>query len=302
MEKITQFNNCEICGAEDWDLAYKGPIRDGAFGHLIQDAQVGRCIGCGAERLAEGFCLSDTAYTTPEYRRKLNQGLKTEDYLKVHNPLQVHTLEVSEPLITQDTIVADIGCAGGSLLDHIQNITAEQVAIEPCEIYHERLSGKGYNVFPNLIQSYRDWSGRVELAFSIHVVEHVSNPKSFLEEIRVLMAPGGRLVLATPNRRDLLLDLLPDVYREFFYRVVHRWYFDADSLGNCARRAGWKLESVQYVQRYGMANMLHWLRDKIPAGNKGLPDINEEADAWWKKHMEQNGRAECLYLVLKNPS
>ena len=298
---MIQFDPCEICGAEQWAPAYHGSIRDGAFGFLVEEAEVRRCDGCGVERLAEEFCLPDAAYTTAEYRRKLQQGLDSQDYLKTHNPLQIHTLRVSKSLLLGNAIVADAGCAGGSLLDHVRDVTSEQVAIEPCDIYHERLAAQGYHVFPGLVQAASKWAGRVEVAFSVHVVEHVSNPRSFLEAIRTLMAPGGRLVLATPNRRDLLMELLPDHYPQFFYRVVHRWYFDADSLAECAKRAGWEVEAVQPVQRYGMANTLRWLRDKIPGGAERLPGINADADGWWKNHLETEGRAECLYLILENP-
>ena len=298
---MIQFDPCEICDADQWVSAYHGSIRDGTFGSLAEKAEVRRCGGCGAERLAEDFCLPESSYATAEYRQKIQQGLGSKNYLQTHNPLQIHTLKVSTSLPLKDAIVADVGCAGGSLLDHVRGITAEQVAIEPCDIYHERLTSQGYDVFPDLIQAAAEWAGRVEVAFSVHVVEHVPNPRSFLEAIRTLMAPGGRLVLATPNRRDLLLDLLPDNYPQFFYRVVHRWYFDADSLTDCARRAGWELESVQPVQRYGLANTLRWLRDKAPSGAEGLPGINVNADDWWKRHLEIEGRAECLYLILKNP-
>jgi len=81
-------------------------------------------------------------------------------------------------------------------LGHIQNISAEHVVIEHCLIYH-------------------DWSGRVKLALSIHMVENFFNSKAFPEEIGVLRALSRRLVLASPNRRDLLLDSLPDIYQNF---------------------------------------------------------------------------------------
>ena len=255
----------------------------------------------GVERLAEDFCLPEAAYVTAEYRQKLQQGLDSQEYLRTHNPLQHHTLRAAQPLPLGNAIVADVGCAGGSLLDHVREVTAEQVAIEPCNIYHQRLAAQGYQVFPDLAQAAITWAGRVEVAFSVHVVEHVPNPRSFLEAIRTLMASGGRLVLATPNRRDLLLDLLPDDYPQFFYRVVHRWYFDADSLADCAHRAGWEVEAVKPVQRYGLSNTLRWLRDKVPGGSEGLAGINTGADDWWMRHLETEGRAECLYLILKNP-
>ena len=51
---IDAFKPCEICGARDWSVAYRGPVRDGAFGKLTKETVVGRCGSCGGlERFAE---------------------------------------------------------------------------------------------------------------------------------------------------------------------------------------------------------------------------------------------------------
>ncbi|MEM7250894.1 MAG: class I SAM-dependent methyltransferase [Pseudomonadota bacterium] len=45
----------------------------------------------------------------------------------------------------------------------------------------------------------------VDVAFSLHVVEHVDDPKAFLEEQRRVTRPGGAVLVGTPNGAERLL-------------------------------------------------------------------------------------------------
>jgi hypothetical protein len=63
------------------------------------------------------------------------------------------------------------------------------------------------------------------------------------------------------------MELLPDDFPSFFYRTVHRWYFNVASLAECAKLAGFEVVETQFVHRYGMANAIAWLRDRRPVSN-----------------------------------
>lgn len=81
IEATSRFESCAICGRSDWVVAYHGPVRDGTFGALRENAVVARCDGCGVERLAEAFCTpASFYYETDEYRRKLRQELDSESH------------------------------------------------------------------------------------------------------------------------------------------------------------------------------------------------------------------------------
>jgi SAM-dependent methyltransferase len=250
-------------------------------------------------RLAEESCIPESFYETQEYRAKLRQGLGTDAYFAEHVDLQIHTLRAIWPQRLRPATVADIGCGAGALLDHLRGWTTRQVAIEPCDLYRDDLVARGYHVYPYAHEAARDWAGQVDFAFSIQVIEHTMNPRVFLEQIRPLLRADGRLVISTPNLRDILLTLLPDDFPSFFYRVVHRWYFDAESLSACARRAGFEVATVRHVHRFGMANALRWLRDRKPTGNARMEGIAQVADDSWAGYLESTGRSDCLYLVLR---
>lgn len=298
IETTSNFESCAICGRSDWVIAYRGPVRDGTFGALRENAVVARCCGCGVERLAEELCTPASIYETDEYRSKLRQELDSESHFRAHDELQIHTLKTIWPTNLRGKSIADISCVAGSLLDHLRGYTRNQIAVEPYDAYREGLAARGYRAYPYASDAVADWAGSVDLAFSIQVIEHTSDPRAFLEEIRPLLAPDGKLVISTPNRRDILFDLLPQEFPSFFYRVVHRWYFDAASLTNCAQLAGCEVVQMHHVHRYGMANALHWLRDRRPSGHDRLPGINALADSFWSGYLEQSGRADCLFAVL----
>lgn len=292
------FGACEICGGRGWSPIYRGEVRDGVFGRARPGTAVARCDGCDAHRLEEVACPDESFYETEDYRRKLQEELSAAGHYAVTDELQVFTQQVLWPRSLRGQTVADIGSAGGSFLDGISGAAARCVAVEPCTIYHKVLRERGYEVFSYARDAQRAYAGKVDLAVSIQVIEHVRNPRVFLEEIRPLLVPSGRLVISTPNRDDILMKLLPENFPAFFHRVVHRWYFDAASLATCARLAGFEVLETRYVHRYGMANALAWLRDRRPTGRTRMDAISPLADQLWSSYLSQTGQSDCLYVVL----
>lgn len=294
------FEPCEICGAKAWNTLYEGAVRDGAFGNLKQGATVARCEKCGTDRLAEDFTISQENYTKDSYREHLRQKIDSQSYLSVHDEMQHFSLTVLWPTPLRGLTIADIGCAGGSFLDHVRGLANRIIAVEPCSLYHQSLAGRGYEVVAYADEAAQQLGPVVDLAVSFQVIEHTCSPLAFLSHVRHLVKPGGYLLLSTPNRNDFLMNALPEVYPQFFYRVAHRWYFDADSLANCAERAGFSVERTTYVHRYSLSNALLWLRDRCPAGRKEIPGLAGLGDNMWRTFLETTGQADCLYLLLRN--
>lgn len=292
------FPRCPICGSEHWTVIHRGPVRDGGFGST-RDGEVARCGGCGADRLAESLCLPDVAYSTEAYRNHLGQGHDIQKHYRAHDEFARFTLETLWPRSLRGKVVADIGCGGGSLLDHMSGLPGEMLAIDPDPGFAESLRARGYRWMPDTSTAAASHAGRVDVAFSIQVIEHVSDPRSFLAGIRPLLSPDGVLVLSTPNRADILMDLLPDDFPAFFYRTQHRWCFDAAALARCAEAAGFAAVETRHVHRYGIANALLWLRDRRPSGRTPLPPLDAGLDGHWRSWLEATGRADCLYMILK---
>ncbi len=297
MPARVDFPPCAVCGAESWRVLYDGPVRDGAPGRSRHGA-VARCGGCGVDRLAESLCLGEAAYAG-HYRDHMAQGHDLDRHFKTHDELARFTLDTVWPRSLRGATVADVGCGGGSLLDHLQGVAGTLVAVDPDQGFAPSLRERGYAWYASAAEAARDHAGKVDVAFSIQVIEHVSDPRAFLASIRDLLAPEGVLILSTPNRGDILLELLPEEFPAHFYRTHHRWYFDADSFAKTAAAAGLRVETVRHVHRYGMANTLLWLRDRKPQGRTPIAAIDRMADDMWRAWLESTGRSDNLYLVLR---
>jgi SAM-dependent methyltransferase len=291
-------NICGICQGQDFRIVYEGNVRDGVFGKYIEGGKVAECQHCGARRLDEACCIPDEHYETQAYREKLQQQIDGESFLEAHDSLQKFNLRVALPFEMRGKTIADIGCGAGSFLDHVTGLASEIVAVEPFAEYQKTLEDKGYRTYSYAREAASD-GVKVDMAFSFQVIEHVTDPVQFLREIREILKPGAQLVVSTPNRNDILMELLPETFPSFFYRVVHRWYFDSDSLAACARIAGFNVIHSLYVHRYGLANTLYWLREGKPRGFDAMAGIDQVADQGWMTYLEDRGKADTLFMVLQ---
>ena len=300
-EKLTIFGKCEICGTQDWRAAYQGRIRDGTVGKFKEDGLVAQCGGCRVQRLIETCTIPDEYYESDQYRKSLQQSVESEKAFIEQDWATRYTHDALWPMSMRGKTIADIGCGAGSFLDTCRGQAAKQIAVEPCVPFQPSLRKRGYHVFGSTRNAATAFPASADLIVSIQVIEHVSDPVSFLSDMRPLLKKkgGGTLLITTPNRDDILGSLIPEKFLEFFYRSAHRWYFDADSLACCAQRAGYRVVKTSSLQKYGMSNMLQWLRDGKPMGFATLPGIGSVADGFWKGYLEEIGRADTLCMNLQ---
>ena len=283
---------CGICGASSWEVLFRGRIRMGGFGQLSPESRtVFRCTACGA-----GFLPSSASvdYVSEQYRDLVDGGGSPERFYDVHDAEQAGKLAILGTGELRHKVVADIGCGAGSFLDLVKGLASATLAVEPARSFHPVLAAKGHRVFSYCGDVPSEWHGLVDTAVCFSVVEHVADPVALLREVRRLLRPGGELLLSTPNLNDWMLELLPEDYGAFFFRTVHSWYFDADSIQRLAAAAGFAECAVEYVHRFDLANALVWLRDRRPSGQEAIalgPPVNAAFQSW----LESTGRADYLY-------
>jgi 2-polyprenyl-3-methyl-5-hydroxy-6-metoxy-1,4-benzoquinol methylase len=293
------FTQCEICGVNDWALIHEGRIRRGGATDFIDGGRVGRCRGCGVTRLDEASSVSSSAYENTDYRALMDQGIEPEDFFENHDATQIHNLRGLWPQSLRGKTVADIGCGAGSYLDFVSGVAAQSIAVEPTEKFHKSLSERGYDVYSYTRDLAESAPHSVDFVSSFQVIEHVENPVLFLKDIKSILKPDGALLIATPNLDDILMTVLPDHFPQFYYRMVHRWYFTMETLLKAAELAGFRAETKRYIHTFGMANALVWLRDKAPKGDTRLNGITDQADALWRTYLESSGQADTIYVTFR---
>lgn len=288
---------CLICGAANLAVHYRGPVRCGAFGKtMAKEAEITRCGNCGAQYLPPA--MEDIAhyYQSGDYRKELEQGNAVEKYFQLSDNEQPGKVELLGLHQLRGKVVADLGCGGGSFLDLVKGVAAQTIAIEPDQNYHPSLAARGHRIFSLGSDALAQCRAALDVIVSFSVIEHVEKPREFLTEARQLLKPGGRMLLSTPNARDLLLELSPE-YRAFFYRKAHLWYFDADALVQVAKLAGFEKCQIIYKHRFDLSNCLVWLRDRRPSG-LGAIALDPSVNAVWAQSLETQGRSDYLYAIL----
>jgi SAM-dependent methyltransferase len=286
-----------VCGTTDWQTAYEGPIRAGTFGQECPGL-IARCGRCGVHMLASPRDLDETYYASGQYRADVGEGLDPESFFARHDHEQFARMALLERLPLRGRTVADVGCAGGSFLDAVSGFARQTVAIEPSSSYHNSLRTRGHQVYSDLTAARTDWAGRIDLAVSFSVIEHVDHPVAFLEGIRSLLAPSGVALVSTPNLDDVLMQCECEPYRRFFYRVVHRYYFGPAALKMAAQAAGFQQCDIVFRHRFPFSNFIGWLRDGRPTGAHGSTALGGGFDRLWTASLETSGAADYLYAFL----
>jgi 2-polyprenyl-6-hydroxyphenyl methylase/3-demethylubiquinone-9 3-methyltransferase len=97
----------------------------------------------------------------------------------------------------------DVGCGAGLLAEPLARlgakVTAIDAAAELIEVARSHAAGQGIEI------DYRhaaveDVGSEFDLVTSMEVIEHVADPQAFLTSLAAGLAPGGLMILSTPNR------------------------------------------------------------------------------------------------------
>ena len=235
-------------------------------------------------------------YNKDEYRNAVDGDATVIAYHHNHDSEQTTRLEVLGAGDLRGRIIADVGCGAGSFLDMVGGMADETIAIEPTRSYHERLR-RHHRTYSNCSDALSDYEGKIDLAVSFAVIEHVNLPLSFLKEIRKLLKAGEKLLISTPNADDWLIDFLPGVYDRFFYRRAHRWYFSGQALKWLGKMAGVSRIEIQYRQNYDISNALHWIKEGRPTG-MAKTKMFQNLDPAFRSHLEGKGISDFIYAFM----
>jgi 2-polyprenyl-6-hydroxyphenyl methylase/3-demethylubiquinone-9 3-methyltransferase len=97
----------------------------------------------------------------------------------------------------------DVGCGAGLLAEPLARlgatVTAADAAPELIEVAKSHAKGQGLEI------DYRATGvekipGKFDLITAMEVVEHVADPQTFIDALAARLAPGGLMILSTPNK------------------------------------------------------------------------------------------------------
>jgi 2-polyprenyl-3-methyl-5-hydroxy-6-metoxy-1,4-benzoquinol methylase len=183
---------CRICS---------GPVR--LWPRPWLDFEWGRCRQCGSvQKLIQKSTFDELS---PSY---------DPGFLSAHSKVQSELEEFMDvdgkgkllkKLLgpTESGKLLDIGCGMGGFL-----LAGKRLGYEVCGVEPSLTHGKaaievfGLNVTNGYFNS-RNFSVQFDVVILSHVIEHIYQPNEFLDDVMRVVAPGGRVIIITPNCESL---------------------------------------------------------------------------------------------------
>lgn len=96
----------------------------------------------------------------------------------------------------------DVGCGAGLLAEPLARLGAEVTAVdgtpEVIAVARDHAAAQGLAI-DYRVGAVEDLGGQFDLVTSLEVIEHVVDPGAFVKALAARLAPGGLMVLSTPN-------------------------------------------------------------------------------------------------------
>ena len=168
----------------------------------------------------------------------------------------------------KDKNVLDFGCGIGGFVERAQKIATSANGIELETAIRDSFKDRNLSVFPNLknaIDSNLKW----DLITAFHVLEHLPDPLSVLNNLSSLLSTDGEIIIEVPNSEDALLSLYDSrSFQDFVYWCEHIFVFSESTLSALMTKANLKINWIKYIQRYPLSNHLYWLAHNKPQGHE----------------------------------
>lgn len=223
---ITQNSVCLVCGSSQWaDLPDPHPSRSVTTASRLLPIPLGKsqCMSCGAAQRVRVPMLSFTDYYETDYANYYERP-GTELFHKQRYSL------IWDWICTSTTIggpkrVLDVGCGQGWLMDLIRETFPDAVieGVEPSSHNVEVARKKGHHVHEGRLDDVRSTLNPFDLVVSTNVLQHVSDPRDFLDSLSNLASESGLIVVTCPDGGRPNIELLwADQNLSITYESLHR--------------------------------------------------------------------------------
>ncbi len=143
------------------------------------------------------------------------------------------------PKITKYGSILDVGCSSGIFLQYLPNEWKVKKGIEISERACVLARRKGIDVKNTTLENFKT-KDKFYFIRASHVIEHVTDYNLFLKKAYLLLQPGGKLIIYTPNSGSLTKKIF-NKYWEGFYDATHFTIFNLDNLSLSAKEIGFKV-------------------------------------------------------------
>lgn len=235
-------------------------------------------------------CISDLTLEQMKVNAK-------EDNLRRYEMIKRYSSEESKLL--------EIGCGYGFFLELLQDNGFFAKGIEIGE-ERRRIANKRCN---NRVQSINlladtmlESSEKFDIVCLFQVLEHISNPVLFLSNINQLfLKDSSAVIIEIPNLDDQMLNQSKG-YFDFYWQRAHLIYYNKQTVKMVLEKAGYYIEDIYGIQRYGLENSFNWIINQAPQIDKPVYRSNDGLnwlEKYYKDTVEKNLTSDTLIIIAK---
>lgn len=236
-----EFPHCELCGSEERVVVG----RRVSFGMGYRTVM---CARCGL------------VYLAPRPSEESFAGFYRDLYPRLYGKTDIahdpsergrSVFEFMRPRLQDGTSVLDVGCGDASLLRAFAAGSAASgprlgalvgcdpgwPAGEPTQLEQ---SGLRIDVRPVDVFELDDELGRFDLIVHYDVLEHLLEPRRFLERLHDATRPGAMIFIST-SCLDHADRIPPGGWEDYYLRLAHTFVFTRATLAGLLRAGGWRV-------------------------------------------------------------
>lgn len=167
-------------------------------------------------------------------------------------------LKIIEGYAIGQGLLLDVGAATGFFMDLAKQKGWEVKGVEISDFAAQKARNKGLVVKTGTLE-LMVFSELFKVITMWDVIEHVDDPASQIKKAYELLAPGGILVINTPDASSFFARILSKRWH-LFVPPEHLFYFNPNNLGEILRSAGFTiLKTGKLGKKFTIQYILHTL-------------------------------------------
>ena len=291
--KLIEIKECPICGTEDSKLFLNA--KD--YSTSQEPFSIRECCSCGF-RFTSPIPAEDKLpdyYQSDDYisHTDSNEGLMN----KVYHFIRKRAIKKKERLLSQvvnEKTLIDIGCGTGDFLNYCKLQGWNVTGLEPDKGARNICKEKGIEAW-----DVERLSHLKEASFSVvtmwHVLEHVFHLNRELIQIKKVLKPKGKLIIAVPNCSSY--DAVK--YGEYWAAYdlpIHLYHFQPSDMAKFADKHGFQVDKI-LPMKYD-AYYVSMLSEKYKKGTL-LSALLTGFVSNWKALRKNNQYSSQIYILSK---
>ncbi len=172
-------------------------------------------------------------------------------YLSSINQGLVRHFEGLAKILSRSQFVVDVGSNDGILLKPLKQLGVRAIGVEPSINVSKIANDAGLETICSFFdvpaaQKIQREYGKSDAIVASSVFTHLDNPHEFIEAAKILLAPGGRLIIEV----EYIGNILSHTQFERFY-LDRIFYYSLTSLGALFQRHAMEVTDVEQIEPHG---------------------------------------------------